>query len=546
VASTSRRTQSARIRARISAGPLTALPILAVAAGTITWEGRGIGFFGDEWQWIFDAVHPTIGGAFQDWDSHLMATTLGLFDLLPRLVGLSQLWPYRAVSLILHLGITWAVFALASRRIGPGLALLPTAVVAFLGSGGEVFLTSLDYNALIATLACVAALLCVDRGTLRSDLGGFSLLVVGVGSFTLTLAYAAGLTVELFLRDRFRRIWVALAPIALYAVWRIQHGVPGGVAGDPARHPLVVLKDSVEVASGAIAAVGGVQLATSTHTTLIVIVVGLLILGALILALRERLYRAPRFVNLAVTGTVLWVLIGYARGTQHDLWGSRYVYQGAVVATLLLVELWVPFAGRGRRALPAVVAVTLVSVAFNSHWLLDAGHFWRSKSGVVRAKLTALEIARDTAPPGFRPGQWAVEWVTPKPYFGAVSAFGSPGVTLPQLRRDSEINRRAADRVLIGASEIRFARVASGSDCPGRPARLLRLTVHDSGRFTFAAAGPATIRVSARRFADEYSHVVDFALAKGATGRIAVRLGGAEDPWQLRVASDAGLCRVRP
>jgi hypothetical protein len=527
-------------------GLLAVSPILVVAAGMITWESRGIGFFGDEWRWIFDAVHPTIGGAFQDWASHLMATTFGLFDLLPRVVGLSQLWPYRAVSLILHLGIVWAVFALASRRIGPRLALLPAAVVAFLGSGSEVFLTSLDYNALIATLACLVALVCVDRRTLRSDLGACALLIVGIGSFTLALAYAAGLALELFVRDRFRRVWVVLTPLALYAVWRVEHGVPKGVAGDPSRHPLGVLKDSVRVASGAFAAVGGIQAATSTHANLIVIVVPVVMLGALILAVRAGLYRAPRFLNLTVTGAVLWVLIGYARGAQHDLFGSRYVYQGAVVATLLLVELWVPFAGRARVAVPALVAATLVSVGLNTHWMVDAGHFWRSKSAIVRAKLTALEIARDTAPTNYRPGQWALLSVTPKPFFDAVSSFGSPGLTLSQLRRASEPQRRAADRVLIGASEIRFARIESGSDCPTKPRRLVRLTAHSSARFTFAAAGRATIRVSARRFADEYSRVVDFQLAQGGTARIAVRLGAAEDPWQLRVASDAGLCRLQP
>jgi hypothetical protein len=521
--------------------------ILGLAAGTISWASGGIALFADQWKWIFDAEHPTVGGAFQDWDSHLMASTFGLFDLLPRVVGLSDVWPYRFVSLVLHLGIVWAVFALASRRVGPRLALVPAAILAFLGSGGEAFLTSLDYNELIATLACLLALLCVEKRTVRADLGACVLLLVGVASFTNALAYAAGLAVELFMISRLRRVWIALTPVALYAVWRLEHGLPTAIAGHPSGHPLAVVRETVQIAAGAFAGVAGIQLATMPHASLIALAVALVVLFALLLAVRERLYRDARLLNLIVAGAVLWLLIAYARGALNDLYGSRYVYQGAVVAVLILVELWAPLAGRARLAVFAVVAAALTSVALNTHWLFDAGSYWRSLSTSVRAKLTALDIARDTASSDYRPSrEWAFEFITAGRYFNAVHAFGSAGLTDAQLRRDAEPERQAADRVLIGASEIRLGRLAHTPTCMNSaPRHVQKLVVRASSRLSLVASSNASIRVSARRFADTYTHVGDLSLARRGATQIGVTLGHAQDPWHLRITS-TGPIRVCP
>jgi hypothetical protein len=424
---------------------------------------------------------------------------------------------------------------------------VPAAVIAFLGSGGEAFLTSLDYNALIATLACLLALLCVEKRTVQADLGACVLLLVGVASFTNALAYAAGLAVELFMISRLRRIWIALTPVALYAVWRVEHGLPTAIAGHPSEHPLTVVRESGQIAAGAFAGVAGVQLATMRHARLIALAVALVMLFALLLAVRGRLYRDARFLNLIVAGAVLWLMIGYARGALNDLYGSRYVYQGAVVAVLILVELWAPLAGRARLAVFAVVAAALTSVALNTHWLFDAGSYWRSLSTSVRAKLTALDIARDTASSDYRPSrEWAFEYITAGRYFDAVHAFGSAGVTDAQLRRDAEPERQAADRVLIGASEIRLGRLVHAPTCMNSvPRHVQELVVRSSSRLSLVAPSSASIRVSARRFADTYTRVGDLSLAPRGAIQIGVTLGHAQDPWHLRITSTAST-RVCP
>ena len=452
---------------------ITVAVVIALAAVVIMWMGRGVALIGDQWAWIFAAVDPHLRDAFQNYNGHLVATTFGLYDLLPR-ISLTQFWLYRVVALVLHLAVAYLVFCLARQRIGAWAAVAPAVIVAFLGTGADAYLSGLNYNAVAATGACLGALLAFERRTSRADLAASGLLLVGLASFSNAVAFAAGVFVEaLWQRDRRRRVWVAVLPLALYAAWRLHWGsssdaAPGG-AFDVARH-------SFRAATGAFAGLAGVQLENFTlkaHLPWLsaaaqVVFAFLVLVTCAVFGLR-RIRIGPRLANLLVSGIVLWLLIAFARGSSQNVYASRYVYQGAVIALLIVVEVASAFDMRGRTARRLLILAVAVSVVLNVGWMAVWARHMRHVTTVTRGQLAALEIARDAAPPSFAPSPgFLLGQVTARDYYAAVGTFGgSPAYTTAQLRQASEEVRRAADRVLVRAFSLRFAR--GGSPAHGVP-----------------------------------------------------------------------------
>ena len=111
-------------------------------------------------------------------------------------------------------------FAFAKRRIGPIPALVPCISLLFLGYGWEAFLWAFDMHTIYALAFGLGALLLLERGDSRGDVGACVLLVLSIGMIELGLAFTLAVAVAvLLLPDRWRRVWVFLVPLALYAIW---------------------------------------------------------------------------------------------------------------------------------------------------------------------------------------------------------------------------------------------------------------------------------------------------------------------------------------
>ena len=267
------------------------------------------------------------------------------------------------------------VYLLARRGLGRWLALAPAVIVTFLGTGSDAFLSGLNYNVLAATAACLGALLALDHRTTKADLTACALLALGLASFTTAIAYSIGVGAEILCRrDRWRRLWIPIVPGLLYSAWRLHWGSSGGAGC--ARGIVTVLRHSFQAATGAFAGLAGLQLENFTlkhhlpwFSPLAQVAMVIVAVLLIVLAVRRRPI-SPRLVNLAVAGTALWLLLGVGRGgTQVDLYSSRYVYQGAIIALLILVEL--AFAYRLQEWAPArvVVPVVAVVVLLNIVWM---------------------------------------------------------------------------------------------------------------------------------------------------------------------------------
>ena len=559
--------------------------VLALAAILILWAGRGIVFIADEWGWISNGIHVTPDTILQDYYGHLFALTESVYFVLPATVGLADYWVFRVLALVMHLAVALLVFLIARRSVGPWLALAPTAVVAFLGTGADAFVSAINIGLLTAMAACLAALLTLSRRTLRGDLATCGLLVIGLASFTVAVAFTAGVFVEiLWQRDRWRRIWVALVPTLLYVAWRLNWGgsLSGDIGGAAGGHTSLniadVLKHGLEGAAGAIAGLGGLQLENPTLRThlpwLASLVEVVVVLGAVLLAWQVVRARrvSPRFANVVVAGLGFWLLIAVGRGSQGGLYASRYVYAGAILAALIIIEA-VSAYGMPRPSLRPLIALgVLTSIALNVVWMIVLSNHIREESTMVRARLAALDVVGDRAPLDFQPSkEFAFRHITAGSYFAAVRKYeSSPAYTTAQLRRSSDQSRRAADDVLVRALDLRL--VPGGARAGGRPPAVERLergrisqrescvTLTPEGATAIADIAPRSPSgvvfesspgghpvVAARRFGDRYLMVAT-ETQRGGTERLATPLVNAPDPWHLQIISSgrARMCSLAP
>ena len=139
-------------------------------------------------------------------------------------------------------------YALARTRAEPWPCLLATLVLLFLGSAFEVLATPYGIVILLPVALGLAALVCLERFPGQGDLPACLLLIAAVASQSVGLAFVVGATVVLVQqsgRAAVARLWVVLAPGALYVAWfawsrLVRPRDPGpGPARQPDRGPLV-------------------------------------------------------------------------------------------------------------------------------------------------------------------------------------------------------------------------------------------------------------------------------------------------------------------
>jgi hypothetical protein len=526
-----------------------ALPVvLVLAALAIVWAGRGVTFLGDDWAWIFGALHFDAHTVFQSYNGHLLGTTWVMYDVLLHLFGLGHPWAFRLFGVGLHLAVAGLVYRLAARRVGRVAALGVAGLIAVLGTGSDTFLSPLNLGILLATACALGATVALEHRSTRADLTAFALLVVALASFTTAAAFLLGIAVEMLVRREWRRLWVPAAAGALYALWRLIEGGASGTGGGV----LAIPHHMLEAATGAVAGLLGIQINSPTLKTHLPwlgtaaqVLVALGLAGLAWYVIRRRRVTA-RVANLAVTSLALWVLLALGRGAGGDLYASRYVYMGAVPVALLLVEtasFWRP----SRRVGTVLVAAGAVAAALNLGWMMVWANHLRDESVAARAKLTALELARGTAPDAFRPGsEFAIAPVEAGPFFAAQRRFGgSPAFSLDELRAAPESAREAADGVLARAGQVRgetaAPHAAAGLRClalgtpvgptaqrdlspgPGKP---LLLTAYRPGK---------GLLVQGRRFAADFRVFVGGARAGAPPVTLAAQGDRAPERWRYRI-----------
>ena len=195
-----------------------------VAAAMLAHWTRGTWFQEDDLAYAVRLSTQSLGHAmvYPPSNKYLIAVPLLLYNGMFEAFGVGSFIPYRAVNIALVLLCAWLLFVLLRRRVGDLWALPPAILMLFFGAGWGVVITPERIPSQIALAAGLGMLLVIERRDLRGDLAAAGLLAISLPSHPIGIAFAAATAVMILVRpgpERWRRSWVFLVPVALYAAW---------------------------------------------------------------------------------------------------------------------------------------------------------------------------------------------------------------------------------------------------------------------------------------------------------------------------------------
>jgi hypothetical protein len=525
---------------------------MAVAAVLILYLNRGTTFYLDELALVYDSPGLTLGDVLEPYNGHL--------TIVPKLVFKGVLETFGADYLVfrlLHVGmllVTVALFyVLAKRRIGALPALAPAFVLLFFGSAYLHVVIPIGLGIFICISAGLGALLAVERGDLRGDLAACGLVAVAVATFSTGLAFLVGIAVSVLLRrDRWRRAWIFLIPLALYAVWWLAtQDSPTSVQDEGHTKLSNILlipayaADSLAAVTANLAGLNfdfdapagelgwGRLLAVATF-------------AALIVRLRRGNLPASFWVSLAIVLS-FWSLGALVTNFLQAPGAGRYIFMGAVGVLLVATD-----AARSVRfsklGLVALFAACAVSLSTNIFLLRDGALAFRNNYSLgARSQFAMLELARGHVDPDFDPeiatpdaSPFAFVGARAGTYFTVVDRYGSLAMPLSELARQPESVRENADLILIKALDLRLDRSSAGQS--GKSCRTIR-SDDPSGVVSFElpaggasmsarSATPATLTLG--RFGSPSENVGS--LIPRRTSTLTIPPDSASTPWRASIA----------
>jgi hypothetical protein len=354
---------------------------------------------------------------------------------------------------------TGLFFAVARRRVGDLLALAPTVLLLFFGTGWETVLTPIRIPSLIAVASGLGALITVERRELRADTAAAALLTASVASHPTGLAFLAAAGVLVVLRpppERFTRLWVPAIPAAAFGAWWLFLRPPSTEVIFPTRPIDVVtfIRDSWTAMVADVSGLAGVIDAPSFDQP-VARVVALLLLGLLIGAVLIRWRRVPASFWAALAALV--VLMGATRLSPGGFIRTpdevRYLYPLGVLFLLLLTELAAIVEIRGWAALGAI-AVLALGLVYNLDRLRDGGAQLRAASQAVLGAYSAYELAGRRLHEDYQTGELGRTATSAREYVDAAAAYGSAADSPAQLATAPLPVRRGADAALAGSLGI--------------------------------------------------------------------------------------------
>jgi hypothetical protein len=501
---------------------------MALAAVVIYRKGLGTTFFFDEWEFVMDRQPWRWDILLTPYNGHLSLLPVLVYKVLFATVGLGPYWVYRVVLIVFHLLCVGLIFAYARPRVGNALAVCSAALVLFLGTAWHDLLVPFQIGFLGSVAGGVAVLIALDRRTFGGDVLAAAALAVSLSSSSIGIAFALAAFVEvLWLPGRWRRVWLATVPFALYVAWYIDYrNSPQSIRAavgplEPALRANLPQLGSY-IASAAAAAFGAlVGLGSNWGEVLLV--------GAAAIVLERLAGRSalsPRLVALLVAALAYWGLLAAFRAQLVAPSESRYIYGGAVLILLVGLEL---AAGRrvGVEGLVLVACLVAFSAVGNYAVLRSGSLSLQDSATHVRAELGALEVAGRSVDPNYVPDQARTQGVRAGPYLTVVHAHGSPADSAAEIARQAEPIRLEADGVLehaLGVSvhsraaarqssrAVQLVSVGGGNlgrqgGClvlrPSGPGAFVELVLPPSGAVVVPEGG-GPVAYSARHFAAGY------------------------------------------
>jgi hypothetical protein len=535
---------------------------MAAAAGLILYLNRGTVFFVDEFERFLNS--PTLGpvDVIEPHAGHLTATSNLVYRGILEAVGADYV-AFRVLAVSVVLLAAGLFYEVVKRRIGALPALAPTLLLLFFGSSWEMIATGLGFNVVFSIAMGLGALLALERRDRLGDAIASLLLIVAVATLSIGLAFLVGVAIYVLLRpDRWRRAWIFIVPLVLYAAWWLWALSADQSAGEAARASNALLTpnyiaESLAAVTGAIAGLsfdfsnqseGGVWLEWGR-------VLAVPAAAALVVRLRRGNVPVSLWASLGIV-LAFWTLGALVTFPLRPPGSMRYVYTGAV-AVLLVASDAARTVHFSRLGLTVLFGACAISLTTNLALLRDGAASFRDRySAPVRADLAAVELARDRVDPEFNPvaGEPALS-VTPFPageYLAAVDRYGSPAFSPAELAREPESVREGADQVLARALDLELDRSGArpvGKRCQrirrGAPGEAITFELPTGGA-RVRTRGGASATAGLRRFAEQPSIELG-KVRPGETAALEVPPDASPTPWRMSIAAarSVEVCGLR-
>ncbi|MGA6948469.1 MAG: hypothetical protein WBZ00_12020, partial [Solirubrobacterales bacterium] len=363
-------------------------------------------------------------------NNHIVILPVSIYKALLEVFGMSSALPFQIVSTGIFLLSNFALFIYLRRRVGDVLALLGTTMILFLGAAWIDLLWSFQVSLSGSIATGLAALLALERDKQRSDAVACALLVASVAFSELGVSFALAALVSVALGPRLRRnrLYVALVPLALYAIWFLGWGHQGPDTFS-AHNVLVSPKYVFEAISQAIASLLGLATPlTGSGLQPVGLIWGelLLVTGIVLAVWRLRqLGQISRALWTALTlGGSFWFLAAVSAYLSYRLpTNGLYQFPGGVFVLLIAAELLRGFRPK-RQTLAIAALVTLAAVISGLLFLHKGYRIQKAATDPERARLAALEIARPDLAEGHKVNLDFFTQFDAGSYFSAVDAFG--------------------------------------------------------------------------------------------------------------------------
>jgi hypothetical protein len=538
---------------------------MVVSGALCMWWTRGTVFFSDEFTYFVASRGFDPSALLRPHNGHLIFAPRLIYATVFALFGPDYV-VFRLLEVLGIALVSGLFFVYTRRRVGAAVALPPSVLLLFLGSSPDVTLSPLGITHVYSVAAGVGALLALDRGDRRGDLACCALLAISVATFSIGLAFVAGVAISVLLRgDRVRRSWIVLVPIVLYGAWSLAPKLGGPLSGSNTAVRLwniALIPNFAANAAGAVVAAlaglshdftnpGGDAIGNPgaapdiTSSTWGFVIVGLAV-AALVARYKRLGVPAKLWTSLGVV-LAFWASTALVEGPNRYPYSQRYVYAGAV-GVLLAASDGLGGVRLPRRALPFLFAATFLALGANITQFRAASGVLRADSTANRTVLAAVQLAGQRAAPTFLPpGPVRVTFAYlvvggARPTLEAVRRNGSYAFTLPELRAQAEGWRELADKTLAGALRLRLTPAPmppAGRGClqAGTSATPRDLALHAPG-IELRSPVPATVRV--RRFAASFSSPIG-RLSPRSFAVLRIPPDSAPDPWHITLSTGAPI-----
>jgi hypothetical protein len=578
--------EGARLEGGLAFGIFAVATVISIAV--LGFAGEGQTLKGDEWGYAHRFATESLPSVVFDTapGKYLLVLPMLLYKAAFSTIGISDYLPYRLAAMVLTVAAAALFLILAARSVGYLLALPGAVLILFLGSASEVTTTALRIPEQIAVVAGLGMMLALERRSLRGDVIACLLLVISITSHPLGAGFAAVAAVLVLARpspERWRRAWVFMVPLVLFAAWYVTLREPapdslslGHQVMDLPRFEFQSLAAMAVAVTGVFRSPfnGELQGLTSLGyalATLILVAVGVRAMTA-----RMR----PMFWAILAGLAVLFAAPAFAPGALREPNASRYVFVGAIMLMLLICEAFhgvaIKRAGPRVAALACFAAVFGFAVYSNATVLDQNAQAWADRGTQVRAELTALDLSQSRVVSTFQPEDPSAQppvpsthtGITAKEYFDTERAYGSPAFSPEELRSQPPVDRQVADVVLAHALRLQLRPVPAihaSSQAP-RPEVLVtdarvgdsepscvRLSHSDglagsqiqlaAGGVVLSASGADPVSLVLGRFSGGYGYPLQ-PVQPGEGGLLLIPRDADQTPWRLLIRPTTQTVRL--